>query len=132
MANGGYWHSESDWRRVEAPLQELDHDLVSFASMNELSLSKNHKDWPERSLNWGGTIKLLLQVYLADEQALTFNVWLCASQDREAGRYWKREFLIEARPVAEFRESFASLLKESKIKLESWSEDQLELATHSE
>ena len=132
MANGGYWHSESDWRRVEAPLLELDHDLSAFASMNGLRLSKNHKDWPERSLNWGQSIKFLLQVYLADEQELTFNVWLCASQDREAGRYWKREFLVEARPVAEFRESFVSLLKEAKVKLESWSESQLEFATRLE
>ena len=129
MANGGYWHSEADWRRVEAPLLELDNDLSAFALRYSICLTKNHKDWPERSLRWGKGIEFLIQVYLADEAALTFNVWLCASQDRNECRYWKREFLVEGMPVTDFRRSFASLLSAARVKVESWSEDQLEFVT---
>jgi len=129
MANGGYWHSHDDWRRVEEPLTTLDRGLLAFSEANGLVLTKNHKDWPERSLTWGADVRYLIQVYLADEKTLTFNFWLCASQDRAAGRYWKSEFLVESRPVAEFRESFPSLLRDAKVKLESWSAAQLELAT---
>jgi hypothetical protein len=129
MANGGYWHSQVDWRRVEAPLLALDSVVGAFASRFAISLTRNHKDWPERSLAWGGQTRKLIQIFLADEKTLTFNIWLCASQDRGRERYWKQEFAVQGKPVAEFEASLESLLVEAKAKIDSWTESQLEHAT---
>ena len=129
MANGGNWHNRAEWRRVEGPLQQLDPILAQFSKRLGLHVTKNQKDWPERTIVWGQGIQLLIQVYLANPEQLTFNMWLCASQDRDGKRYWKHETLIEGKPVAEFEGSFGSLLDEGRLKLESWSEQQLEYAT---
>jgi hypothetical protein len=128
MTNGGYWHSDEDRMRAEAPLLALDEDLTVFAENLPVRFTKNHKDWPGRSLEWGNEIRRLIQIYLTDEKTLTFNLWICASQDREDGRYWKRAFLIEGRPVSEFHGSFPTLLQEARTTLESWSAAQLEFA----
>lgn len=129
MANGGYWKTKADWQRVEAPLRRLDPVLDAFAGEHRLRIAKNVKDWPERSILWGDSIRLLIQVYLTDPQQLTFNVWLCASQDRGDKRYWKHEMPVRGQPVDAFEHDFAALLREAKAKLESWSEADFEFAT---
>ncbi len=129
MANGGYWHTKADWQRAEAPLRRLDPVLDAFAGQHRLRITRNLKDWPERSIAWGDSIRLLIQVYLTDPQHLTFNVWLCASHDRGDQRYWKHEMPVRGLPVEAFENDFASLLREAKAKLESWSEADFEFAT---
>ena len=129
MANGGYWRSQAAWQRVEAPLLPLDRVVEAFASRLDLKLTRNHKDWPERSLSWGSQVRKLIQIFLDDDKALTFNVWLCASQDRGQERYWKQEFAVKGKPVADFAASLETLLVEAKAKLDSWTEDQLKHAT---
>lgn len=129
MANGGYWRTKAEWQRVEEPLLQLDPSLCEFATQFGLQVTKNHKDWPERSIEWGTRIRLLIQVYLADPENLTFNLWLCASQDRSGKRFWKQETPIQSKPVADFQSTFASLLREGKAKLEGWSEADLEFVT---
>ena len=125
MANGGYWATEDEWRRVEAPLLEVDPEISQFAKEFGLRVTKNLKDWPERSIVWGSAIRRLIQLYLVDEKQLTFNLWLCASQDRGDERYWKQEKLINAKTVPEFKDSMPGLLREARIKLEAWSESDL-------
>jgi len=130
MANGGIWATDAEWRRVEAPLREVDAAIGDFAAEFGLRVTKNQKDWPERSIAWGDAIRRLIHLYLADEKALTFNLWLCAYQDRDGSRYWKREHLINAQPVHEFKDSLAQLLREGREKLEGWSEQDLELGAN--
>ena len=130
MANGGYWASKDEWQRVEAPLLEVDSILNEFASEFGHRVTKNHKDWPERSIEWGVNIRRLVQLYLADEKDLTFNLWLCASQDRDGKRYWKQENLVKGCPIAEFQHHLPSLLREGRAKLEGWNESDLEFATN--
>ena len=130
MANGSYWQTKAEWQRVEEPLLRLDSALSEFAAQFGLQLTKNHKDWPERSIEWGTRVRLLIQVYLADAESLTFNLWLCASQDRGGKRFWRQETPIQSKPVSDFQSSFASLLLEGKAKLEGWSEADLEFVTN--
>ena len=130
MANGGHWATDDEWRRVEAPLLEVDAEIGQFAKEFGLRVTKNLKDWPERSIAWGSAIRRLIQLYLVDEKQLTFNLWLCASQDRGDERYWKHEKLISAKTVSEFKDSLPVLLREARMKLEAWSERDLELAVH--
>ena len=130
MANGGFWESDAEWQRVEAPLIEVDPTLSEFAREFGLIVSKNHKDWPERSIKWGASVRRLMQLYLADEKTLAFNLWLCASQDRNGKRYWKQENLVKGQLITEFQGRLPMLLRQGRAKLEEWSEGDLEFATN--
>lgn len=131
MANGGWYGTQEEWERIESPLLEIDPIIDDFANEIGLCISKNHKDWPERSIEWGKEVRCLIQLYLADEKSLTFNLWLCASQDRGDKRYWKQETPVKEKQVSDFEGNLASLLREGREKLLNWSEnsEQLEFAT---
>ena len=131
MANGGWYGTMEEWEQIEKPLLEIDSIIGDFTNEFGLSVSKNHKDWPERSIEWGKEVRCLIQLYLSDEKLLTYNLWLCASQDRGDKRYWKKETSVNAKQLSEFKDDLASLLREGREKLVSWSEnnDQLEFAT---
>lgn len=130
MANGGWYGTKDEWARLESPLIEVDPILSEFAKEFELEMRKNFKDWPERSFEWGVSIRRLIQLYLADEKLLTFNLWLCASQDRGTKRYWKQLSTVKGLPISEFKDSLATLLRDGWKTLESWSETDLELAAN--
>ena len=130
MANGGWYGTKEEWARLEFPLIEVDPTLFEFAKEFGLEMRKNFKDWPERSFEWGGSTRRLIQLYLADEKLLTFNLWLCASQDRSSKRYWKQESPVKGLPISEFKDSLATLLREGRRRLESWSEADLEFVTN--
>ena len=121
--------TDEEWARWEAPLLKVEPILAAFAQSNGMYFSKNIKDWPERSLCWGSNIRRLIQLYLVEPKELTFNLWLCASQDRNLSRFWKKEFLIEKKPIEEFSEQLPALLAEAAAKLNSWDEKQLEFVT---
>src|SRR5580698_8569922 len=94
MANGGWYGTEEEWNHIEAPIAAIDADLEEFSRKHGIAITKNLKDWPERSLSWNvGDVRCLIQVYLKSEKMLTLNFWICASQDRGSDRYWKREML---------------------------------------
>jgi hypothetical protein len=134
MANGGWYGTKEEWERIENPLINLDSIMDDFANDISLNVTKNYKDWPERSIAWGDNVRCLIQIYLVDDKKLTFNLWLCASQDRGLKRYWKNEFLVKEKTVDEFRDNLALLLREGFEKLTAWSDDteQLEFATNIE
>ena len=117
------------WRPREAPLRRLDPLLARFARTHGVSVGRNYQGAHERSLKWGAPIRRLIQVYLEDPDALTWNVWLCASEDRGGARYWKHEFLKRAVSIEEIERGLPQLLEEARLLVESWSSDQLEFAT---
>ncbi len=120
MANGGWYGTDEEWNRIEAPLKFLDPMLGSFADKNGLSLTKNFKDWPERSLVWGTDVRCLIQVFLVDQSKLTLNLWICASQDRSGNRYWKNETPLKEVQALEMGKALAELLEIGKQKLDHW------------
>jgi len=125
----GFQGSEAQWRRMEAPLVQLDPVLEKFASAHKLKLSKNYHGEPERSLRWDTAVECLIQLFLADADQLTFNLWLCASQDRGDARYWRREFLFKDQKLAQYAERLPDLLDEGFVRVNSWGSDTLEFAT---
>lgn len=129
MANGGWCGTKEEWARLESPLIEVDPIIHSFATEFGLEVTKNFKDEPERSIIWGGDIRRLIQLYLVDKKQLIFNLWLCASQDRNGSRYWKQETPIKAQTISSFKGSLPMLLRNSRSLLESWDEDNLEFVT---
>jgi len=128
MPNGFHGTDEA-WSRLEAPLLRLDSPLEAFAREHGLSLGRNYHNWPERSLKWGAPINRLIQVYLDDEQTLTWNVWLCASEDRGAARYWRRAFLRQGVPIEEIERDLPVLLGEALARVNSWSPEHFEFGT---
>ena len=131
MANKGWYGTKEEWELLEKPLLDVDSIIEEFAKEFTLAVSKNHKDWPERSIVWGKEVRCLIQLYLVDEKSLTFNLWLCASEDLNNKRYWKHETPIKQKKVPEFRDDLASQLHAGRKKLLDWSnnKDQFEFAT---
>ena len=123
MANGGWYGSQDEWQRIERPLCEVDPILEKFSIETGIALTKNHKDWAERSLTWGDGVRCLIQLYLVDEKDLKFNLWICASQDREGNRYWMHDTLIKDKPVEEFENNLSDELKAGHLQLMKWSQD---------
>ena len=95
MANGGWYGSNEEWERIEGPLLQVDSILDDFVSETGLAITKNLKDWPERSIEWGDETRCLIQLFLVDAKDLTFSLWLCVSQDRGRKRFWKQDTPIK-------------------------------------
>jgi hypothetical protein len=132
MANGGWYGTPEEWQRLEGPLLTIDPLLEQFARTHGLDLSKNAKDSPERSIRWGDNPSFLIQVYLQDESGPSWNLWLCCSEDRSDGRYWRRDFPVRDERVDSFQERLPALLEESFSHLQAWgaNPDELEYATN--
>jgi hypothetical protein len=124
MANG-FQGKRSEWKRITEPLKMIDRALKLFASEQGLKLLRNTRDWPERSFRWGFPIERLIQIYLVDESRLTWSLWLCATEDRADGRYWKRQFLKEEVSMQEISDHLPELLREAYSQVTGWSEQDL-------
>lgn len=120
MANG-FLGSKDEWDRLEAPLIQIDPILESAATKFDLVLRKNHKD-PERSLIRESNIRYLLQIFLCDEKDPKYNVWICASEDRSSGRYWKEEMVLQHAAIDLITED---LIDQSLHALLSWDKSDL-------
>jgi hypothetical protein len=126
----GFYGPKKDWERVEAPLLQIDAILASFAALHGLTGRANYHNWPERSLLWSSNgIRKLIQIYLEDENDLTFNLWISASEDRGRERFWKQQFFKNAAPFQEIEKDLPQLLSTAKETLDTWTSGDLEFAT---
>ncbi len=125
----GHSGSSAEWSRIERPLVEVDPVIAEFARRHGLSCSANGHEWPERSLVWGDAIRRLIQIYLESEAALTYRVWLCASQDRGRKRFWKQENLRVGLSPEQLKAELPALLGQAYAKVDAWQESSLEFAT---
>jgi hypothetical protein len=131
LANGGWYGTAEEWDRLEAPIKALDPAIHAFAIAHSLSVDRNEKESVGRSIRWGSNPSCLIQLYLADQAALTWNLWACCSEDRQMDRYWKTRFLIEGQSVTDFAQKIQALLLEAYYDLMTWSAEpeQLVFAT---
>ena len=125
----GFHGSREAWDRIEAPLRALDPTFEAFARKLGVPLGRNTRSWPERSVRWGSQLSRLIQLYLEDEDRLTWTLWVCASEDRSSARYWRREFLRKGVPIEDVAPQLASLLERAHELVTGWSSRDLELAT---
>jgi len=125
----GYHGTDEDWKRLEAPLCEIDPAIHAFAKRHLLKVTRNYHDWPERSLRWGRDVERIIQIYLHDEQRLTWNFWLCAIQDRGQERFWKKQFLRQAVEMSEISPMIDLLLDEAYVAVNGWRPEDFEFAT---
>jgi len=125
----GFHGDQATWETLEMPLRALDGELRAFAERYGVSLSSNSRNWPDRSIVWGSSIRRLIQIYLADKKRAVYSFWICASEDRGSERYWRREFLREAVPIKEIVDHLPKLLEHGRSLLEGWTSETLEFAT---
>jgi len=125
----GFHGSKADWERVETPLRALDDELDAFSRRHGIPLSRNARGWPDRSLAWGSPVRRLIQIFLADEKDLTYNLWICAAEDRGNERYWKQELLKSAAAATDIQADLTDLLERGRVLLESWDSESLEFGT---
>jgi hypothetical protein len=109
----GHHGTEEEWKRLEAPLREIDAAMEAFAKRHKMAISRNYHNWPERSLRWGSDPERLIQIYLEDDRRLT----------------WKREFLRHDVPMGDMSPVIDQLLDEAFLTVSSWRPEELELAT---
>jgi hypothetical protein len=123
----GFDGTPEKWVQIQALFREIDDTLNDFACAHGLNVSSNYHNWPERSLVWyEDDIRKLIQIYLADQQLLTFNVWLCASVDKEHQRYWKNVMLKKGVPFVEIKDPLLHLLSEGLQTVQAWQASDLE------
>jgi hypothetical protein len=122
MGNGGWHGTKEEWQRIESPLVEIDPIIEEFAKGAGFLVTKNLKDWPERSLRWEDDVWCLIQLYLENQRDVTFNLWLCATFQKENRQYLRQEFLFKDKPVGEFRRELSQFLREGRAKLLEWSQ----------
>jgi hypothetical protein len=127
----GFHGTQEEWERIEAPLRALDHRLEEFAHAQGMRLARSERNWPSRSLHWGDDVQRMIQIYLENADELTWNLWVCASQDRDSRRYWKHSFVRRAVPLAEIDSNLPELLPASKRTVDAWEPQDLEPATES-
>ena len=131
MANGGWHGTQPEWAAAEYPLPSLDPILTDFAKTNGLTLYKNYKDWPERSLKASMPLSSLIQIYRVDLISDAWRAWVVCSEDRSGERFWKRTFVADGITSHELTLRLESLLREGLTLLVEWNvrPQDLEFAT---
>jgi hypothetical protein len=127
MPNG--FHGDNfEWKRTTEPLVQLDPALEAFSAKHGISLTRNLREWPSRELQWSDSLNRLIQIYLDNERALTWTMWVCASEDREDGRYWKRATILKNVSIDTLAAKLRKHLSEAFAMVAGWSSIDLEKA----
>jgi len=131
MANGGWYGTQGEWDAAEHPLPLLDPIFKEFAEAHGFALSKNHKDWPERSLRADMPLASLIQVFRVDLDTDAWNVWAVCSEDRGGERFWKQDLIADGITGGELSALLKALLEEGLSRLVEWNArpQDLEFAT---
>jgi hypothetical protein len=124
MANG-FYGSKSEWERITIPLERLDPVLEDFAHAKGLTLGKNTKNWPDREFRWEDTLSRLIEIYLADQEQLTWTMWICAYEDRSSKRFLNKQTLLDAVPIEDLESQLSDLLESAWATVSGWSASEL-------
>jgi hypothetical protein len=128
MPNGFHGPVE-EWDRMESPFREIDARLTKFADDHQMQVRKNYHSWPERSLLWQKAgVEKLIQIFLKDEKPPTYCVWLCAWEDRDQSRYWRKQIILQEADWNVVEQAFESLLLQAYEIVESWAAKDLQFA----
>ena len=119
----GFHGTAGEWERIAAPLERLDSILAEFAVGRDLTLSKNARNWPERSFRWGNAPERLIQIFLEDEKTLSYTMWISASDDRSRAEYWMEETLSKSVPIDILEPDLPKLLARAYEKVAEWAEE---------
>ncbi len=119
MANG-FYGSDAEWQRLETPLERLDGILEQFAKREGLTLVKNERNWPDRTFRWGSHPTKLIQIFLEDDNAPSYTVWVSAYDDRSREEYWEQETLLKAVPIEQLIQQLPQLLSQAILIVDKW------------
>ena len=68
-------------------------------------------------------------IYLADERAQTFVVWICVFEDRADGRYWKETTLRGPEAIDAIAGDLEEVLEAGRTQAEAWHATDLAFVT---
>ena len=127
MPNGLNLLKDSDaWRKLEAPLLQIDSCLESFAKLHGMHITRNHHNWPSRILGWSSRgLKRGIGIVLNGPKNETYNVGAYASKG--SGMTWlsNKALLREAVRSTDISANIGSLLAEACETAERWEEQDL-------
>ena len=113
-------NTELEWAVIGRPLIDVDPVLDEFAKKFGLKKFSNLNEWPNRVFDWDNGVRCQIQLYLVDPHELTFNLWLCASQDRGTTRFWRHDTPIKEQHVGQFASRLTRELEEGRRRLIRW------------
>jgi len=116
----GYHGTPEGWEHLERPLKRLDSVLDEFASRHQLVLTRNERNWPDRSFHWGDRPAILIQVFLESETGPSYTMWVSASDDRSRAEYWKHRTLIKATSIDVLERQLPELLEAAYVVATEW------------
>ncbi|MBI2340442.1 MAG: hypothetical protein HYU99_08785 [Deltaproteobacteria bacterium] len=122
----GFFGTQQEWEKLEAPLRQLDDLLATFVKKHDLFMTKNERHWPCRSIVWSDAIEKKIEIYASDKDSPLYSMWICAYQDRHGQRYWKKSVLKESVSFDEIYADISYSLDSAKKELDSWLEGDLE------
>lgn len=125
MPNGLHGSREA-WKRATMPLEAVDRQLERFAEAHQMMVSGAERPFPTRSLTWGRPLRRKLEIVLADEGRLTYDVRGYAFVDRSGRRLWKQMLLASEVSAANLSTVLETVLTEGRLRVESWTEADLE------
>lgn len=130
MANRSYFESDEAWT-LATSLETIDPALETFAQTHRLSLSRDSKGVPERSLCWGDGPSCLIQIYLEGLTHPSWTLWLACSDDRGGSRYMRSHFLLKNAELVALERDLPFLLDTGFAMLNDWRArpDELPFAT---
>lgn len=121
----GFYGSQEEWERMVAPLRQLDPDLNSFATAQDLEVVHNYHNMPNRLVKWSRDgIQRLIQISLDGQDKILFA--LSAYKDESGKRFGKRWPATMDIPLQEFKSNLGPLMTEAYERLEAVSEADLE------
>ena len=122
----GFHGSKKKWRRLEAPLVEIDAILLAFAKRYGLEVYRNYRG-ADRSLRFNDALSRTIWVYASEKYGAsgTYDVSIVAYQDRPE-RYVKSAWLARRVPSGEMER----MLEQAAHVVASWSENDLELVAY--
>ena len=121
----GYQGSPKEWVRISSPLEKIDYILEEFANKYKLPLSVNTNNSPNRELKWTFQIERIIQIYLEDENELTWSLRICANQFRNSINMSKNKIILKGVSIEVLQNELSSALEEAYDTVINWNSDVL-------
>lgn len=126
----GFYGTEEEWRRKEAPLLELDEAIANFAQARGMEVVRNyHGDEPNRMLRWTSRgLNRTIQLSRQGTEPLAFFIALYAWKDSGRERFARQLQTKWDLPWPQMKAELHTLLEQAYLALERLSDEDLQLS----
>jgi len=124
------YFSEKEFRKLEAPLIEIDPILLDFARRHNMQLDKNAKGWPVRELNWdlnSVTSRGKQIAIFVSPEGKNYDFCLAAGEHRGNENHYRKKMFHEHSPWSVIQANLANDLENAFKEGQSWKFEDLPL-----